>query len=156
MADILKFTDSLIIGESIEEYEYHEYEPITGTSLNNGGDVRINIESQDVFYLIFEGPLINADNTPYANADEVALTKNAILHLFSRIEYHLSNQLIESTNYPGQATTMLGLLKYPDDFSNAQGLNQPQKMLTIMDLLQGMNISSSHQPSKVPFLLEFL
>ena len=31
---------------------------------------------------------------------------------------------MESVNYPGQATTMLGLLKYPDDFSNAQGLNQ--------------------------------
>ena len=47
------------------------------------------------------------------------------MHLFSRIEYHLSNQLIESLRYPGQATTMLGLLKYPDDFSKAQGLNQP-------------------------------
>ena len=32
--------------------------------------------------------------------------------------------MIESLNYPGQATTMLGLLKYPDDFSKAQGLNQ--------------------------------
>ena len=47
------------------------------------------------------------------NNNEVALTKNAITHLFSRIEYHLSNQVIESLNYPGQATTMLGLLKYP-------------------------------------------
>ena len=46
------------------------------------------------------------------------------MHLFSRIEYHLSNQLIESINYPGQANTMLGLLKYPDDFSKAQSLNQ--------------------------------
>ena len=44
MADILKFIDSTIIDESIEEYEYHEYEPITDTSLNNGDDVRISIE----------------------------------------------------------------------------------------------------------------
>ena len=29
-----------------------------------------------------------------------------------------------SLNYPGQATAMLGLLKYPDDFSKAQGLNE--------------------------------
>ena len=35
MADILKFTETQIIDESLEEYEYHEYEPITGTSLNN-------------------------------------------------------------------------------------------------------------------------
>ena len=69
MADILKFTDTPIIDESIEEYEYHEYEPITGTSLNNGSDIRISIESQDVFthpsesYLIFEGRLTKADGT---------------------------------------------------------------------------------------------
>ena len=61
MADILKFTDTTIIDDSIEEYEYHEYEPITGTRLNNGGDIRIIIQLQDVFtqptecYLIFEG-----------------------------------------------------------------------------------------------------
>ena len=169
MADILKFTDTPIIDESIEEYEYHEYEPITGTSLNNGGDVRISIESQDVFthpsesYLIFEGRLTKADGTAYVNADEVALTNNAIMHLFSRIEYHLSNQLIESINYSGQATTMLGLLKYPDNFSKAQGLNQlwyKDTSATAVKaanngLLQDMHISSSHQPSKVPFLLEF-
>ena len=122
MADILKFTDTSIIDESIEEYEYHEYEPITGTSLNNGGDIRISIESQHAFthpsdsYLIFEGRITKDDGTAYANTDEVALTSNAIMHLFSRIEYHLSNQLIESLSYPGQATTMLGLIKYPDDF----------------------------------------
>ena len=116
--------------ESIEEYEYHEYDPITGTTLNNGGDIRISIESQDVFthpsesYLIFKGRLTKAEGTANANEDEVALMNNAIIHIFSRIEYHLSNQLIESLNYPGKATTMLGLLKYPDDFSKAQGLNQ--------------------------------
>ena len=126
MSYILKFTDTPIIDESIEEYEYHENEPITGTSLNSGADTRISFESQDVFthpsesYLIFEGRLTKADGTLYANAD----TNNAIMHLFSRIAYHLSNQLTESLNCPGQATTMLGLLKYPDDFSKAQGLNQ--------------------------------
>ena len=130
MADILKFTDTPMIDESIEEYEYHEYEPITGTSLNNGGDIRISIESPDVFthhsesYLIFESRLTKDDDTPYANTDELALTNNGIMHLFSRIEYHLSKQLIESLNYPGQATTMLGLLNYPNDFSKAQAHNQ--------------------------------
>ena len=95
MADILKFIETSIIDESIEEHEYHKYEPITGTSLNNGGDVRISIESQDVFThpsesnLIFEGRLTKADGTPYAKADEDALVSNAIMHLFSRSEYHI-------------------------------------------------------------------
>ena len=77
MADILKFTETPLIDESIKEYEYHEYDPITGTNLNNGGDIRLSIESQDVFahptesYLIFEGRLTNADITALANTDEL-------------------------------------------------------------------------------------
>ena len=130
MEDVLKFTETPWIDESIEEYEYHEYDPITVTNLHNCGDIRLRIESQDVFthpsesYLLVEGSLTKADGTPYANADEVASTNNAIMHLFSRIEYHLSNQLIESLSHTGQATIMFGLLKYSDDFSKAQGLNQ--------------------------------
>ena len=91
MAHIFKFTDTPIMDESIEEYEYHVFEPITGTSLNNGGDIRINIESQDVSthphesYLIFKDCLTEADGTLYANAHEVALTNNAIMHIFCRI-----------------------------------------------------------------------
>ena len=60
MADILKFTETSIMNVSIEEYEYHEYDPITGTNLNSSGDIIIGIESQDAFahpsesYLIFE------------------------------------------------------------------------------------------------------
>ena len=64
-------------------------------------------------YLIIEGCLNMGDGTLYANADEVALTNNAIMHPFSRIVYHLSNQLIESLNYPGEATTFAWSAKIP-------------------------------------------
>ena len=122
VAYILKFFDTPIIDESMEEEEYHECEHITGNSLNNGSDVSISIESDYLFthpsdsYLIFEGHLTKADGALYPNADEVALANYAIKHLFRGIEYHLSNQLIESLNYPSQATTMLGLLKYQMTF----------------------------------------
>ena len=46
------------------------------------------------------------------------------MYLFKNIKYQLSGQDIENVLHPGQATTMLGLLKYPDDFSKSQGLNQ--------------------------------
>ena len=46
------------------------------------------------------------------------------MHLFRNIGYELSGQEIKKINYPGQATTMLGLLKYPDNFSKSKGLNQ--------------------------------
>ena len=46
------------------------------------------------------------------------------MHLFRSIQYELSVQEIEKIMYPGQGTTMLGLLKYLDDFSKSKGLNQ--------------------------------
>ena len=128
--DILRITEIPMKDESIESYETHEYEPITGTNLNNTADIRINIETQDLFthpsesYLVVEGRLTKDDGTLYANADIIALTNNAIMHLFSNIKYQLSGQEIETLNNPGQASTMLGLLKYPDDFSKSVGLNQ--------------------------------
>ena len=46
------------------------------------------------------------------------------MHLFRSIRYELSGQEIEKIMYPGQATTMLGLLKSLDNFSKSKGLNQ--------------------------------
>jgi len=130
MSEILKFSEAPIIGEEIEKYELHEYEPVVRTNLNSAGEIRINIKQQDLFiqpseaYLMFEGKLTKADGTAYANADAIAITNNGLMHLFSQISYQLSNQDTETVFHPGQATTMLGILKYPYDFSKAQGLNQ--------------------------------
>jgi len=114
----------------IEEYEYHSYEPITGTDLNRPGEIRINIETQDLFthpsesYLVCDGKFVkNADDTEYANADVITITNNAMMHLFSNIKYQLSGQEIQSLFHSGQATTMLELLKFPDDFQKSTGLN---------------------------------
>ena len=127
--EILKINEAPMHGESIESYESHEYEPITGANLNNPGEIRINIETQDLFthpgesYPIIEGRLTKDDGTLYANADNVALTNNAIMHLFSNIMYQLSGQEFEFMFFTGQATTMMGLLKHPDNFSKTVGLN---------------------------------
>src|SRR6218665_2708725 len=129
-SDILKITDIPLVDETIERYEFHEYEPTERANLNTDGEIRINIELQDLFshssesYLQFEGRLTKTNNTAYGNADAVALTNKGLMHLFSQISYSLSNQEIETLFYPGQARTMLGLLKYPNDFQLAQGLNQ--------------------------------
>ena len=129
--DILQITEKTQIDESIEEYEYHSYEPVTGTDLNSPGEIRINIETQDLLthpsesYLVFDVKLVkNADDAVYADADVITLTNNAMMHLFNNIKYQLSGQEIESLFHPVQATTMLGLLKFPDDFQKSTGLNQ--------------------------------
>jgi len=88
--NILQITEKTQIDESVEEYEYHSYEPITSTDLNRPGEIRINIEKQDLFthpsesFLFFDGKLVkNADDAVYVDADVITLTNNAIMHLFT-------------------------------------------------------------------------
>ena len=131
MNSILGITDPILKDDSIDKYEEFAYEPIVGANKNTPGqDIRITIETQDIFthpsesYLIITGQLLQVNGTPYAFANPVSLANNGIMHLFKRIRYELSGQEIENIINVGQATTMLGLLKYPDDFSKSKGLNQ--------------------------------
>ena len=139
MADILQITEDIPVDDSIYEYEYKEYNPIVGTNLNRGSIV-LTIESQDIYthpsesFLIIDGRLTRRNppgapadpNDPLAlgDADIVTLINNGIMYLFSDVRYHLASHEIEVLQNPGRATTMLGLLKYPDDFVKSQGLNQ--------------------------------
>ena len=139
MSSILRITDPILKDDSIDKYEDIAYEPVVGTNLNSPGqDIRLVIETQDIFthpsesYLIVEGELTKANVNPPNNPrydpnnanDLITLTNNGIIHLFKRIRYELSGQEIENIMNVGQATTMIGLLKYPDDFSKSKGLNQ--------------------------------
>ena len=139
MADILQITEDIPVDDSIYDYEYKEYNPIVGTNLNRGSIV-LTIEAQDIYthpaesFLVIDGRLRRqtAPNNPadandplrYEIADFVSLINNGMMYLFSDVRYHLASHEIEVLQNPGQATTMLGLLKYPDDFNKSQGLNQ--------------------------------
>ena len=140
MADILQITEDIPVDDSIYEYEYKEYNPIVGTNYNRGSIV-ITIESQDIYthpaesFLIIDGRLRRTiqhpgPNPPFPNdlysftdADVITLINNGIMYLFSDVRYHLASHEIEVLQNPGHATTMLGLLKYPDDFTKSEGLN---------------------------------
>ena len=139
MADILQITEDIPVDDSIYDYEYKEYNPIAGADLNRGSIV-LTIESQDIYthpaesFLVIEGRLRRqtAPNNPvdvndplrYENAEVVTLVNNGMMYLFSDVRFHLASYEIEVLQNPGHATTMLGLLKYPDDFTKSQGLNQ--------------------------------
>ena len=150
MADILQITEDIPVDDSIYDYEYKEYNPIVGTNLNRGSIV-LTIESQDIYthpaesFLVIDGQLLvpppAAAAGPYADADVITLINNGIMYLFSDVRYHLASHEIEVLQNPGQATTMLGLLKYPDDFTKSQGLNQ----LWLPDT----NIANNNEANKV-------
>ena len=139
MADILQITEDIPVDDSIYDYEYKEYNPIAGTNLNRGSIV-ITIESQDIYthpaesFLNIDGRLTRrnppgapanpTDPLAFVDANITTLINNAMMYLFSDVRYHLASHEIEVLQNPGHATTMLGLLKYPDDFTKSQGLNQ--------------------------------
>ena len=103
MSSILSTTNPILSDDSIDKYEHFEYGPITGTNLNNsGGNIRIDIETQDIFthtsesFLLIEGQLTKADGKAYANDNLVSFTNNAMMHLFKTMKYELSGQEIKT------------------------------------------------------------
>ena len=135
MADILQITEDIPVDDSIYDYEYKEYNPIVGTDLNRGSIV-LTIESQDIYthpaesFLVIEGELrrraraVDGAVQYYADDAVVTLINNAMMYLFSDVRFHLASHEIEVLQNPGHATTILGLLKYPDDFNKSFGMNQ--------------------------------
>ena len=150
MADILQITEDIPVDDSIYEYEYKEYNPIAGAPLNRGSIV-ITIESQDIYthpaesYLIVEGKLVkNADGSVYDADTLITLINNGIMYLFSDVRYHLASHEIEVLQNPGHAPTILGMLKFPDDFSKSQGLNQ----CWIKDTGEGNTVVDGNNPNE--------
>ena len=103
MSSILRITDPISSDDSIDKYKHFEYEPVTGTNLNNsGGDIRIIIQNHDIFthpskrfLLDIGGRLTKANGMAYADADLVSVTNNVMMHLFKSIWYELSGQEIK-------------------------------------------------------------
>ena len=93
---IIELHETNAADESIESYEYDEYQPITGTQLNSAGQITIAIQNQDQFlhlhnsYLLIEGDVLKAVHTRYADADLIALTHNGLLYLFSSLKLTLA------------------------------------------------------------------
>ena len=148
MADILQITEDIPVDDSIYDYEYKEYYPITGAPLNRGSIV-ITIESQDIYthpaesFLVVEGKLVKDTGEVYDENTAVTLINNGIMYLFSDVRYHLASHEIEVLQNPGHATTILGMLKFPDDFSKSQGLNQ----LWIKDTGNGDTVVDGNNPN---------
>jgi hypothetical protein len=116
--------------ESIHSMDFYEYTPQTQAINNNNGHlISMIINNQDIYtlpsksYISIKGQLRRlGNNNAYVATDKIALINNAMMYLFSSIKYELGNQTIETINCPGQTTSMIGYLSYPDDFSKSSGL----------------------------------
>src|SRR6266568_3340637 len=128
--EMLDIKDPVRYDESISEINYFEYTPQTQANNNSPShQIKIEINAQDTYtlpsrsYISITGQIRRADNNnPYTADREITLINNAMMYLFSSVKYELGSTMIESINFPGQITSMLGYLTYPDDFSTSAGL----------------------------------
>ena len=67
---------------------------------------------------------MKADNTRYEDADLITLTNNGLLYLFSSLRITLAGQTVDHVNYPGQATSLLGLASYSSTYHKGCGMAQ--------------------------------
>ena len=84
--------------------------------------------------MYFEGQILRMDNnlswgTNAArngrdNTHNITLANDGIMHLFSEMKYSINGQPIEDILNPAISSIMLGMLRYPDDFSKSKGLMQ--------------------------------
>ena len=131
-ADIYQWPEAVLIDETTEEYEYFEYSPDSETieSLNGIREIKFNIEALSTFvhphksFLYFEGQLFNENDGIFTDFENVTLANDGILHLFSEMKYSINGQPIEDILNPAIGSIMLGILRYPDDFNETEGLMQ--------------------------------
>ena len=129
MSSILSWKDKTVEDYSLEKVNIYEYEPLQGTRLNDVGDIRITINNEDQFihpsnsHLYVEGELVTEIGSRTYPKGElgIGLINNGLMYLFNRIDYSIANNKIEGFNNPGRATTMKGLLTFPNTYP--EGLN---------------------------------
>src|ERR1700759_1233774 len=129
--EMLDMDEPHLFDESISSMNFYEYTPQTQANNNTSGhDISIFINNQDIFtlpsksYISIKGQIRrNDNNSAYAADNEITLINNAMMYLFSNIKYALNGEPIETIRWPGQATSMIGYLSYPDDFSTSSGLS---------------------------------
>src|SRR5271165_6561112 len=95
--EILDIQEPHLFNKSISPKNYYEYTPQTQVNNNTQGhQISITINNQDIYvlpsrsYLKFKGQIKRADNDAVYAADaEITLINNAMMYLFTNIQYEL-------------------------------------------------------------------
>ena len=128
--DYLNILDPIIEDTSIESLQYSDYTPQRQYNLDNpGGTIQIDINASTDYlipaksFIHINSQLVRSDNNnPFAVNQDISLVNNAIMYLFENISYQIGSTVVETITSPGQMTSMLGYLSYPDDYNTCAGL----------------------------------
>lgn len=115
---ILQIKSPVAREDKITDLQYHTYTPYT-TSFNNNDEIRIAIQSQDLYTLPSESYLyIEFTTTPRAQGVAVGgvYTANFIGHLFSEMRYEINGFEVDRCKSPGITSQLkcMVALKFSD------------------------------------------
>ena len=101
--------------DSITRYQYHTHQPYSSSTFNNNDEIRIPIQTQDLYtlpsqsFLYLEGTLLKNDKTYSTNVNFI---NNGILFLFDEIRYEMGGTVIDRVRNPGITSTMKGYVSF--------------------------------------------
>ena len=128
LSSILDLKAKYTENDAIKSYEFSEYLPTSGSNINIPGTITIHIECLDEFYhprrscLLVEGDLLKAADEERYDDENIALSNNGIMHLFSNVKYELVGSELESINDPGIAGVMMGIAKNTYEYGHCVGM----------------------------------
>jgi hypothetical protein len=151
MENILTITEVNRQDDTVTSYQYFQFTPQIGSNLNNPGEIVINVFPQDEYmhlaesYLTFEGVITKHDGSPIVAGDKVTFANNGIMYLFRLLQFQLNGSVIESIYSPGQATTMMKLLKNTRDSSGLLSCWEKDTSMTLTtEANDGMKIRHAY------------
>ncbi|KAK9744509.1 hypothetical protein QE152_g7666 [Popillia japonica] len=105
----LKVNDSVYVDNSITNYEFHTYQPYAATTFNNNDEIRIPIQTSNIYtlpsdsYIYIEGRLLKADDIVTSS---LTFVNNGLAFLFEEIRYELAGTVIVRNKNPGITSTL--------------------------------------------------
>ena len=119
---ILETKEPLEEDESIVGYNIYAFNPVSGSQLNNPGNITITVNNSDDFYhpshswLEFEGQVIKEAGTNYTKDQMISFVNYGILYLFDQMKYCLNSSPIDVVFNPGFVANIFGLATFPDNY----------------------------------------
>ncbi|CAH0562751.1 unnamed protein product [Brassicogethes aeneus] len=98
-----------------KEIEYHSYLPYANSSLNKSDEVRIPIQTQNVYtypaesFLELEGVVLDEQNKA---SGTIQLTNMALMFLFDEIRYEIAGVVVDRVRNPGLTSLMKGYVSF--------------------------------------------
>ncbi|XP_074025817.1 uncharacterized protein isoform X1 [Leptinotarsa decemlineata] len=124
--NILNIGEHVLMDDSITNYEMHSHPPYANTTFNNSDEIRIPIQTQDIYtlpsqsYLYIEGRLTDAENKPSITLNFV---NNGMAFLFDEIRYEIGGTVVDRVRNPGITSSIKGYISYTssecDRYNNA-------------------------------------